>query len=128
MKKYVKLQANTKDRLLKISILKSMMYCGVLWGLYNPEQQGWAIKTDQSDYIFPFWLSSLQAIQYAKIHWPSYVPRKITPQDFEDSLLPTLTRFKVIPTLFNHKSSKFKLSTAQMRHFFFNQEHAILTI
>lgn len=128
MKKYIKLSAYSKDRLVQISILKTMMYCGVLWGLYSPELQGWAIKTEYDEHIFPFWLSSLQAIQYAKIHWPHYVPRKITPHDFEVSLLPTLTRFKVTPTLFNHKSLRFRLSSAQMRHFFFNHQPSLLAI
>lgn len=128
MNKYIKLQPSAKDAMIKISILKTMMYCGVLWGLYNPEHQGWAIKTENSANIFPFWLSSLQALQYAKIHWPNYIPKKITPQDFEQALLPTLNRFDVSPTLFNHKTRRFKLSTAQMRHFFFTKNNLKLTM
>lgn len=128
MKKYIKLHPAAKDSMLKISILKTMMYCGVLWGLYHPEHQGWAIKAEKNDYIFPFWLSSLQAIHYAKIHWPHYVPKKISPQEFEESLLPTLTRLHVSPTLFNHKSRRFKLSTAQMRHFFFHHPKLDLAV
>ncbi|MEC8056080.1 MAG: DUF2750 domain-containing protein, partial [Pseudomonadota bacterium] len=45
--------------------------------------------------------------------------QKITPQDFQESLLPTLTRLNVTPALFNSNQRKFKLSTQQMRHFFF---------
>ena len=121
MKKYSCFQPIPQD-FIKFSVLKSMMYCGVLWGLYH---QGWAITSDQSDYIFPFWFNSIQALQYAKLHWPNYTPRKITPQDFEDSLLPTLIKFKVIPTLYNASTRKFKLSTPQMRHFFFNRNTMI---
>lgn len=122
MKKYIKLNPVAKDYILKISILRTMMYCGVLWGLYNPEVKGWAIKQDQKDFIFPFWLSSLHAYQYAQIHWPHYIPKKITSKDFEQSLLPTLSRFKVAPTLFNQHKKHFKLSTDQMRLFFFHPE------
>lgn len=128
MKKYIKLQPIAKEFIIKISILKTMMYCGVLWGLYNPTHKGWAIKSDQEEYIFPFWLSALQASKYAKSHWPHYSAHKITPKDFEESLLPTLTRLHVTPTLFNHKGRRFKLSTAQMRHFFFNDESKALAI
>ena len=128
MKKYIKFNPVAKDYILKISILKTMMYCGVLWGLYNPQVQGWAIKQDQKEYIFPFWLSSLHAYQYAKKHWPHYVPKKITPADFEDSLLPTLTRFKVSPTLFSQKSKRFKLTTEHMRFFFFDHSVQINAI
>lgn len=123
--KYIKLQPATKDFILKISILKTMMYCGVLWGLYHPEHEGWAIKLENSEHIFPFWMNSIQAIQYAKVHWPHYVPKKITPKDFENSLLPTLTRLQVIPALFNHKHRRFKLSTAQMHQFFFGNQTKI---
>ncbi len=123
MKKYIHLHPVSKELIFKISILKTMMYCGVLWGLYH---EGWAIKSDQSDYIFPFWFNSTQAYQYAKIHWPNYTPRKITPQDFEESLLPTLTRFKVTPALFNSSTRIFKLSTLQMRHFFFSKDTRLL--
>ncbi len=118
MKKYIHLQPVSKQLITKISILKTLMYCGVLWGLYH---EGWAIKSDQNENIFPFWFNSVQAHRYAKIHWPNYQPRKITPQDFEKSLLPTLTRFNVVPALFNSSTQKFKLSTLQMRHFFFTQ-------
>lgn len=116
MKQISQLQPIAKDLFFKITILKSMMYCGVLWGLYN---QGWAIMSDQDDFIFPFWMNSAQAYKYAEVHWPSYTPRKITPTDFQKSLLPTLTRLKVIPALCNSSSQKFKLTTQQMRHFFF---------
>ncbi|RKG35989.1 DUF2750 domain-containing protein [Acinetobacter rongchengensis] len=117
MKKYIHLQPISNELFLKISILKSLMYCGVLWGLYH---EGWAMKSDQNEVFFPFWLNSVQAFQYAKIHWPHYTPRKITPKDFEESLLPTLKRLNVKPALFNSSSRKFKLSTTQMHHFFFN--------
>ncbi|MCU4414914.1 DUF2750 domain-containing protein [Acinetobacter sp. WU_MDCI_Axc73] len=116
MKTYIQLNPVSKDLIIKISILKTMMYCGTLWGLYH---QGWAIKSDQDDFVFPFWLNGVQAHRYAKKHWPNYVPRKITPQDFQNSLLPTLTRLNVTPALFNSNQRKFKLSTQQMRHFFF---------
>ncbi|MPW43108.1 DUF2750 domain-containing protein [Acinetobacter guerrae] len=116
MKTYTQLHPVSKDLIIKISILKTMMYCGTLWGLYH---QGWAIKSDQDDFIFPFWLNGVQAHRYAKKHWPNYVPKKITPKDFQESLLPTLTRLNVTPALFNSNHRKFKLSTQQMRHFFF---------
>ena len=93
-----------KDLFFKITLLKSMTYCGVLWGLYH--QQGWAMMSDHEDFIFPFWLNSAQAHNYAQLHWPDYTPRKITPQDFQESLLPTLTRLK---------------NTEQIRHFFFSE-------
>lgn len=113
-----------KDLFFKITLLKSMTYCGVLWGLYH--QQGWAMMSDQEDFIFPFWLNSAQAHNYAQLHWPDYTPRKITPKDFQESLLPTLTRLKVTPALCNSSSRKFKLTTQQMRHFFFSEslQHA----
>lgn len=95
-----------------------MMYCGVLWGLYH---QGWAMSSDHDDYIFPFWLNAVQAHKYAAKHWPQYSPRKISAQDFETSLLPTLTRLNVIPTLYGSSSQKIKLTTSQMKHFFFNE-------
>ena len=117
MKKYIHLQPISNELFLKISVLKSLMYCGVLWGLYH---EGWAMKSDQNEVFFPLWLNSVQAFQYAKIHWPHYTPRKITPKDFEESLLPTLKRLNVKPALFNSSSRKFKLSTTQMHHFFFN--------
>lgn len=128
MKKYIKLNPTAKESILKIAILKTMMYCGVLWGLYHPEHKGWAIKSEHDEYIFPFWLSSLQALQYAKVHWPHYVPRKITPEDFEASLLPTLMRLQVSPTLFNQKSLRFKLSTEHMRLFFFTPTETQLAV
>ena len=117
MKKYIHLHPISNELFLKISILKSLMYCGVLWGLFH---EVWAMKSDQNEVFFPFWLNSVQAFQYAKIHWPHYTPRKITPKDFEESLLPTLKRLNVKPALFNSSSRKFKLSTTQMHHFFFN--------
>lgn len=121
MKKYLKLHPISKQFTLQISILKSMMYCGVLWGLYH---DGWAIKTEPNDdNIFPFWLNSTQAYRYAQSHWPDYHPRKISSQDFEKLLLPTLTRFKVRPALFSSSNRMFKLSTLQMKHFFFNRNH-----
>jgi hypothetical protein len=101
-----------------------MMYCGVLWGLYH---QGWAIMSDHEDNIFPFWLNGVQASRYAKRHWPHYTPRKITPEDFQKSLLPTLTRLKVIPALCNSSSQTLKLTTQQMRHFFFTENNAMQT-
>ncbi|PZO86478.1 MAG: DUF2750 domain-containing protein, partial [Acinetobacter johnsonii] len=45
--------------------------------------------------------------------------KKITPQDFQSALLPTLSRLKVTPALCNG-TKRMKLSTSQMRHFFFN--------
>ena len=119
MKKYIKLNPVAKDYILKISILKTMMYCGVLWGLYH---EGWAIKSEHNGNIFPFWLNAVQAYRYAKSHWPNYQPRRITPKDFEESLLPTLTRFKVIPVLYNSSTQKFRLTTHQMHHFFFDSK------
>ncbi|AOA58629.1 DUF2750 domain-containing protein [Acinetobacter larvae] len=117
MKTFTQFQPVSKQLILQVSILKTMMYCGVLWGLFN---EGWAIKTEPDQNIFPFWLNAVQANQYAKVHWPNYRPRKITPQDFQEALLPTLTRFKIIPALFNASRCKFRLSTQQMHHFFFN--------
>ncbi|MEX7476121.1 DUF2750 domain-containing protein, partial [Acinetobacter baumannii] len=35
------LQPVSKDLMIKIYILRTMMYCGVLWGLFD---EGWAIK------------------------------------------------------------------------------------
>lgn len=117
MKTLTHLEPVSKELILKISILKTMMYCGVLWGLYY--QQGWAITLDAQDFIFPFWLSALEANRYAKQHWHHYTPKKITPEEFENALLPTLTRLKVTPALFNTSDHSFKLSTLQMHHFFF---------
>ncbi len=124
MKKFTQLQPISKELTIKISILKTLMYCGVLWGLYN--QGGWAIRADQESYIFPFWLNPVQAFRYAQIHWPHYTPKKITPKDFEESLLPTLTRLNVTPALFSSASQKFKLSTQQMKHFFFTQPNLVM--
>ncbi|MRT39351.1 DUF2750 domain-containing protein, partial [Acinetobacter sp. RIT698] len=107
----------SNELFIKISILKSLMYCGVLWGLYH---DGWAMKSGSNEVYFPFWLNAVQAHQYAKIHWPHYTPRRITPKDFRESLLPTLTRLNIMPALFNSSSRKFKLSTSQMEHFFFH--------
>lgn len=118
MQRITHLQPVPKDMLIKISILKSMMYCGVLWGLYHPERHGWAIKHHQQDNIFPFWLNGIQAHRYAQAYWSGYVPRKINPADFHASLLPTLTRLHVTPALYNSNQLKFKLSNAQMMHFF----------
>ncbi|MFW1736111.1 MULTISPECIES: DUF2750 domain-containing protein [unclassified Acinetobacter] len=117
MKKYIHLQPISNELFIKISILKSLMYCGVLWGLYH---DGWAMKSGSNEVYFPFWLNAVQAHQYAKTHWPHYTPRRITPKDFRDSLLPTLTRLNIMPALFNSSSRKFKLSTSQMEHFFFH--------
>lgn len=122
MNTFVQLQPNSKHFLLKVNILKTMMYCGVLWGLYNPEHQGWAIRSINQEYIFPFWLNSVQALHYAKIHWPHYQPRKITSDDFKNSLLPTLTRLKVTPALCNHRDRHFKLTIPHMQMLFF-QNH-----
>ena len=113
------LQPISTDLFFKIKILKTMMYCGVLWGLYN---EGWAMTKDAEDCIFPFWLNGLHAHQYAKKHWPNYTPKRITPKDFENSLLPTLTRLKVTPALCNASNKKLKLTTQQMRHFFFSTQ------
>lgn len=110
-------QPISKDLFFKINILKTMMYCGVLWGLYH---DGWAMTKDEDDFVFPFWLNGLQAHKYAKKHWPSYTPKRITPKDFETALLPTLTRLKVTPALCNSSNQKLKLTTLQMRHFFFS--------
>ncbi len=109
--------------MIKISILKTMMYCGALWGLYH---EGWAIKSDQDGHVFPFWLNGVQAHRYAKANWKHYTPRKITPKDFHESLLPTLTRLQVEPALFNSSHRKFKLSTQQMQHFFFMSREAVI--
>ncbi len=51
MKSLSNLQPVSRDLMIKIYILRTMMYCGVLWGLFH---QGWAIKSDQEDFIFPF--------------------------------------------------------------------------
>ena len=117
-------QPVSRELMIKISILKTMMYCGVLWGLYH---QGLAIKSDHDGHVFPFWLNGVQAHRYAKAHWKNYTPRKITPKDFHESLLPTLTRLQVEPALFNSSHRKFKLSTQQMQHFFFMQHQSVAT-
>lgn len=106
-----------QDLAIKITILKSMMYCGVLWGLFD---NGWAMMRDQEDTLFPLWLCASHAEKYAQQHWPSYTPRKITCNDFESSLLPTLSRFNVTPALLNGSGHKFKLTVGQMRYFFFS--------
>lgn len=108
-----------KDLFVKITILKSMMYCGVLWGLY---QQGWAMMREQDEYIFPFWLSHSHATQYAQQHWPNYVPKKITPENFESALMPTLTRLNVKPAILYGNRKPLKLTIGQMRHFFFSAQ------
>jgi hypothetical protein len=54
MYKILKLQPISNHLYLKINILRGMMYCGILWGLYNAEQQGWAMTSDHDDYVFPF--------------------------------------------------------------------------
>ncbi len=107
----------SQDLFLKITLLKSMMYCGVLWGLY---QDGWAMTRDQDDAIFPFWLSPVQAEKYAKQHWPNYTVRKIHADDFNHALLPTLERLEVIPALYTSKNQTLKLTPLQMTHFFFS--------
>ncbi|WP_298146355.1 DUF2750 domain-containing protein [uncultured Acinetobacter sp.] len=112
----MKLRPVTQDLFLKITLLKSMMYCGVLWGLYH---QGWAMTQDQEDVIFPFWLSSYQAQRYAKKHWPQYQARKISSYDFNTALLPTLKRLNVHPTLYRGEDAPLKLTTRQMQSWFF---------
>jgi hypothetical protein len=106
-------QPVSKELMIKISILKTMMYCGVLWGLYD---QGWAIKSDVDGPVFLLAKWCRQS-QLCKIKLENYKPRKITPKDFHESLLPTLTRLQVEPALFNSSHRKFKL-TQQMQHFF----------
>lgn len=59
-------------------------------------------------------------IDTPKLTGPITSQEKITPKDFHESLLPTLTRLKVTPALFNSSHRKLKLSTQQMHHFFFN--------
>lgn len=93
------------------------MYTGTLWGLYR---NGWAMTYDQDDRLFPFWLTGFQAKKYAKKYWPNYTPRKITPENFQHALLPTLHRLNALPTLY-HTTSRFKLTCNQMTYFFFNQ-------
>ncbi|ALH95935.1 DUF2750 domain-containing protein [Acinetobacter equi] len=110
-----------KEHFLKISILKFLMYTGSLWGLYY---NGWAMTSDQDDHIFPFWLTSLQAKKYSKKYWPNYSPRKITPENFQQALLPTLNRLNALPTLY-HTGQRFKLSCHQMAYLFFNQPQTV---
>lgn len=119
MKSFVQIQPSSKISIFKVNVLKTMMYCGVLWGLYHPEQHGWAIRKIDQEHIFPFWLNSVQALHYAKIHWPNYKPRKINAHDFQNSLLPTLKRFEVIPALCHKKDKPLKLSISQMQMLFF---------
>ena len=123
MEKYTILSPVIHEAYLKISIFKSMMYCGVIWGLYN---QGWAIKSDHESNIFPFWFNPIQALQYAKKHWPHYTPRKITPQDFKTSLFPLLLKMNITPVLYSASGIKFNLSTPQFRQIFFKQQAAFL--
>lgn len=123
MSTILKLQPIDADLCFKMTVLKSMMYCGVLWGLYHPDHQGWAMTADENDYIFPFWLSANQADRYAAQRWPTYRARRISPKDFEDSLMPTLTRLNVTPALYNTNSQKIKLTTIQMKHFFFSTKN-----
>lgn len=113
-----------KSSSIKISILKILMYSGTLWGLYH---NGWAMTSDQDDHIFPFWLTSFQAKKYAKKYWPNYSPRKITPENFQQALLPTLTRLNALPTLY-HMTHRFKLTCHQMTYFFFNQHSKMIKI
>lgn len=119
MKSFVQIHPQSKRSLLKIAILKTMMNCGVVWGLYHPDHKGWAIRSVDGEHIFPFWLNSIHALHYAQVHWPSYHPRQISPEDFIESLLPTLSRFEVSPALCSHTHKHFKLSLEQMRLLFF---------
>lgn len=112
-----------KDFFLKITILKSMTYCGVLWGLYH---EGWAMTSDQEHHIFPFWLSCSQAQIHSQKNWPNYIPRRIPPEDFQKSLLPTLARLNVTPTLYDSNHQKFKFSSQLMKYFFFNNPDKLL--
>ncbi|EEY90605.1 MAG: hypothetical protein ACD_6C00572G0003 [uncultured bacterium] len=118
-RKIIQIDPICKNFLLKITMLKSLMNCGELWGAYH---QGWAMMRDQEDCIFPFWLNPLDAKNYAQQHWPDYIPRKINSEDFENALLPTLSRLNVTPALFNTNGTKLKLTAAQMRHLFFSQQ------
>lgn len=63
MKSLSNLQPVSRDLMIKIYILRTMMYCGVLWGLFH---QGWAIKSDQEDFIFPFGLMAYRHIATQK--------------------------------------------------------------
>lgn len=103
-----------------------MRFSGVLWGLYHNDNHGWAMTTDQDHHIFPFWLNSSQAQKHANKHWPNYTPKSISPSDFQESLLPTLMRLNVTPTLYRDSEHTFKLSSHLMKYFFFNnQKHFI---
>ena len=61
-----------KEFLLKITMLKSMMNCGELWGAYH---KGWAMMRDHEDCIFPFWLNPLDAQNYAQQHCQPHLQR-----------------------------------------------------
>lgn len=106
------------ELIMQLSMLKTLMYGGVIWGLYHPAKNGWAIKTEQNECLFPFWLTSLQAHSYAQQHWPGYSPRLIRAKDFHQTLLPTLNRLKVMPALFNAHHLKIKLSGLTLQQFF----------
>lgn len=108
----------SREIYLKVTLLKSMSYCRVVWGLYH---QGWAMMRDGADHVFPFWLSASQAQRYANTHWPHYQPRRIYPVDFKDSLLPTLSRLQVKPALCYSTSLRFKLNPQLMQHMFFEK-------
>lgn len=111
------LEPVTQDLFLKVTILKSMMYAGVLWGLYR---QGWAMTQDQDDFIFPFWLNAQQAQHYATQHWPQYQARRISSENFYTALLPTLRRLNIRPTLYRSHQQRLKLSVVQMQSWFFD--------
>jgi hypothetical protein len=104
-------QPVSKELMIKISILKTMMYCGVLWVFMIKVGRLSLMLMDQ----YSFWLK--MSLITCKIKLENYKPRKITPKDFHESLLPTLTRLQVEPALFNSSHRKFKL-TQQMQHFF----------
>jgi hypothetical protein len=109
-----------KNLFLKLSILQSWLYCGVLWGLYH---QGWAMTQQQDRVLFPFWLNRAQAEKYAQTYWPNYVPRQITAQDFNQMLLPTLARLNIQLALCSPNAKWcLKLNTAQMQHWFFSKK------
>ena len=102
----------------KIIILKSLMYCGALWGLFH---EGWAMLRDQEEVIFPLWLNPIHAQTYAEKHWPNYTPTKITPDDFNQALVPTLTRLNLSPALFD-TGTKLKVTIAQLQQFIFSSQ------
>jgi hypothetical protein len=124
MKNFVQIQHSSKMSIFKVNVLKTMMYCGVLWGLYHPDHHGWAIHKIDHEHIFPFWLNSVQALQYAKVHWPNYKPRKINADDFQNFLLPTLKRFEVVPALCHKKDKLLKISISHMQLLFFKHHLA----